>query len=270
MRFHFAAISSNRKVGPLPVVTASADTCPDSCGLKGAGCYAEGGHVGMFWKKLSTGKIPGIDFKELLKKIRALPRHQLWRYAQAGDLPPDREDVLELAKANQGRQAIAYTHGRDFETYKEAAKLGFNINISTDSPEEADEMMQHGLPVVTVLPSFYEREKGEDLRDYRERLGGSLSLQTPQGNRIAICPATYMDDVTCSTCGVCASPRAGNAIVGFPSHGVRKKAIDVRLNEEASRVVRYQKLRKEKDIAQWTTNSDKSTNSYLTSESISP
>jgi len=42
---------------------------------------------------------------EFLRQIARLPRNQLWRYGQAGDLPERREDVLRLAKAN-GRRPV--------------------------------------------------------------------------------------------------------------------------------------------------------------------
>lgn len=37
------------------------------------------------------------------------------------------------------------------------------------------------------------------------------------------CPATYRDDVTCATCGLCASTTR-KVIVGFPAHGAAKRA----------------------------------------------
>src|SRR5215471_3969227 len=38
---------------------------------------------------------------------------------------------------------------------------------------------------------------------------------TPDGRRIAICPATY-SDATCKSCGACA--RVRHAVIGFPAH----------------------------------------------------
>jgi len=39
---------------------------------------------------------------------------------------------------------------------------------------------------------------------------------------VVLCPATYRDDVQCSSCGICAVPTR-KAIIGFPVHGMRKK-----------------------------------------------
>ena len=38
----------------------------------------------------------------------------------------------------------------------------------------------------------------------------------------SVCPATYRDDISCATCGLC--QRANRkVIVGFPAHGSRNK-----------------------------------------------
>lgn len=45
---------------------------------------------------------------------------------------------------------------------------------------------------------------------------------TPQGRKVAICPATISDNVTCATCGLCALVNR-KAIIGFPAHGASKR-----------------------------------------------
>ena len=49
---HTTIKSANRKVGPIPVTTTSATTCPDVCPFNNAnegGCYANGGPLAMHW-----------------------------------------------------------------------------------------------------------------------------------------------------------------------------------------------------------------------------
>ena len=53
---HVSPVSVNAKTGPIPVTTSSKNTCPDSCQLKGNGCYAEVGRVNIHWQKVSNGK----------------------------------------------------------------------------------------------------------------------------------------------------------------------------------------------------------------------
>ena len=86
MRYHFVEVSRNAKLGPIPVVTSTKQTCPTACPLMGAGCYAEHGPLAIHWKRVSEGQAGG-SLTELCNRIRKMPKHQLWRYGQAGDLP---------------------------------------------------------------------------------------------------------------------------------------------------------------------------------------
>src|SRR3712207_260540 len=101
MRFYFTPVSRNAKTGPMPVVTASNETCPSSCPLMRNGCYAEQGKLGLFWAEVSQGTRPTLSFDELELKLKGLPRGQIWRYGQAGDLPEDPGLVARLAAANR-------------------------------------------------------------------------------------------------------------------------------------------------------------------------
>lgn len=212
MFFHFARVSRNTKIGPMPAVMASQHTCPLTCGMLGKGCYAEGGHQGIHWRKVTAGTAKNLlDFEQLLSQIRALPRKIRWRYGTAGDLPPAAADTLRLADANAGRDAIVYTHGRDFETYREAGRRGLHINVSADSPAQADELPLD-VSVVCVLPAGQRRPS-----------------RTPAGREIAVCPATFSESVTCSTCNLCSRARPRGVIVGFPAHGSRKRMVSERI-----------------------------------------
>jgi hypothetical protein len=155
----------------------------------------------------------GDQLCRLVPEIRRLPRGQIWRYGQAGDLPGegdeiDGEQLGELAAANARRPAIVFTHkpptAANLKHLRAAADKGLHINLSADSLAEADELASTGLSVVTILSSEYGRNHGETLSAYRTRRRG-LPNHTPGGLRIAICPATYLD-VTCVECQVCSRP----------------------------------------------------------------
>lgn len=233
MNYHLTPISGNAKTGPIPVSTISKETCPDACPLKGAGCYAEGGPLAIHWREVTAGR-RGVSFEEFLKQVRALPRKQIWRHAQAGDLPGegnriDPDQLRELALANRGRPVIAFTHKpvtpENLETLQEARRLGFSVNLSANSVSQADELVETGLPVVCILPSEYARTKRDKtVHDYKERIK-DLPRETPRGRKIAICPATYMD-TNCATCGACSKNTRGNVVIGFPAHGNRKAIVD--------------------------------------------
>jgi hypothetical protein len=167
----------------------------------------------------------------------------LWRYAQAGDLPGaddaiDAALLSQLVLANRGKRVIAFTHKpvlpqtavaeSNRSIIGVANTAGFTINLSANSPAEADALADLRIgPVVTILAHDYARravrhrakarsdEWAEAIAEWRDRIA-DLPRRTPAGRRIAICPATY-SAATCKSCGVCAVPR--EAVIGFPAHG---------------------------------------------------
>jgi len=113
--FHVSLVSGNAKTGPIMVTTANKGTCPDSCNLKGNGCYAETGGVNFHWVAVSKGK-RGSDYQTLLDTIKTHSKGRLWRLNQAGDLVglSDGQTINQgalraLVAANRGK-VIAYTH----------------------------------------------------------------------------------------------------------------------------------------------------------------
>jgi hypothetical protein len=215
--YHLTRISHNRKTGPMPVTTTSADSCPPNCSFRGNGCYAESGPLALHWKAVTAGRRGGT-FNELLEGIRALPRDTLWRHNQAGDLTPiasgviDAQLLLQLAMANRGRLGFTYTHyemtPENAEAVKHANALGFTINLSAETLDQADEYAALGVaPVVVVLPSE-----------------ATKSVRTPQGRLAIVCPASSIGNIDCSTCGIC-QQRDRHAIIGFPAHGSAKARV---------------------------------------------
>lgn len=211
---HLTPKSANVKTGAIPVSTTSANTCPNACAFKGNGCYAESGPLALHWRKVTNGE-RGTNWGEFCKSIAALPEGQFWRHNQSGDLPGDGEHIdagalIDLVHANAGKRGFTYTHyAMDHSINQEAVKYsnahGFTINLSANNLHHADELAAFGIaPVVVVLPI-----------DQKE------NLETPQGRKVVVCPATQRDDVSCATCQLCQRQRS--TIVGFPAHGTGKK-----------------------------------------------
>lgn len=239
MYFHLTKVSKNTKTGPMPVATISKDTCPTSCPFNnGGGCYAALGPLRMHWEKVSSGE-RGKNFDEFLKEVKRLP-DGIWRYGQAGDLPGvgediDGEQLKQLARANRGRPVIAYTHKPvltredNAEHIRVAEQSGFHINISTESLEQCDQLIEAGFSAVTVVPAAYQRGKEESLQDYKDRI---KDLRTPKGTKVAICPATYTE-TNCQQCGACSKRRAADTVIAFPAHGSKKRTVDGRIGNAA-------------------------------------
>lgn len=215
MQTHLTLVSRNVKTGPIPVSTTTAESCPTSCPFNsGNGCYAASGPLAIHWKKVSNA-MAGDSYGAFLDKIARLPKGQLFRHNQAGDLV-GKGDSLDipalqaLVQANKGRRGFTYTHKplrtkAERDAIQEANKGGFTINLSGNNLTHADTLADLGIaPVVTVLPH-----------------DATANTVTPKGRKVIVCPATQRDDISCATCQLCQKQR--DAIVGFPAHGPSKR-----------------------------------------------
>lgn len=219
MFVHLTLKSDNIKTGRIPVSTISADTCSDDCPFKANGCYASYGPLSWHWRKITAG-IRGISWAEYCDQISALDDDQLWRHAQAGDLPGvnhaiDFPLLQRLVRANRRKRGFTYTHKPVLGNAQNQAAVywanrhGFTINLSADSLSDADALSDLEIaPVVTVLP-----EQSPE------------KLTTPNGRTVVVCPAQSRDDVTCSTCGLC-QRQDRTVIVGFRAHGTAKRKVE--------------------------------------------
>ena len=218
MQVGFTNVSSNRKTGPIPTTTTEKSSCPDTCPFKEKGCYAKGGPQNIHWSAISRHE-RGYKWDEFLGLIRKINRGQLWRHNVSGDLPHsegviNRDEVIDLVNANRGRRGYTYTHhvlnNENIAILQEANNNGFTVNASCESVDVADDVMStHNIPAVAVVPSTESRR----------------FFTTTNGRKVIVCPATLHDNVSCSTCGICANANR-SAVVAFPAHGNAKKTVD--------------------------------------------
>jgi len=186
------------------------------------------------WAKVADEHKPiGVDFDTFTKAVAALPEGSLWRHNQAGDLPGENNTIDQVAlrllvEANEGRKGFTYTHkpvgprgiGADnAEAIEYANAMGFTVNLSADTLAEADELSALNIGPVVVVQDAVDGERADTV--------------TPGGRKVATCPATYRDDISCgggmvknhdgskrmtSRCGLC-QRQDRKVIIGFPAHG---------------------------------------------------
>lgn len=231
--YHLTLKSKNGKLGGMPATTTSRDTCPTACGLYGD-CYGLSGPLAWHWPKVSRGERGGA-LKGLTQAIRAFSADQVWRNAQAGDLPGvgnaiNARDLHRLAVSAAHTRGIGFTHkpvlGGDLIARRNRAAIraanaiggnrGLCVNLSADTLAEADAKAALSIgPVVVVVPTDAPRR-----------------LMTPEGRRVSVCPAQLTEDkprpLTCMDCGWC-HKKDRQTIVGFRAHGVAAKRISARL-----------------------------------------
>ncbi len=211
-RYHLTLKSGNRKTGPIAVSTTSADSCPISCPLKSAGCYADTGPLALHWRKVGGER--GVNLKSFTASLESLPSKAPFRHNQAGDLPQidgalDGLACSQIGWAASHLRGFTYTHHVPTAhnlPILQALNSNLAVNLSADNLTEADELAGLGLPVVSVVP-----------RDTPKR------FVTPAGRRGIVCPAQEKGtNTTCATCMVC-EKRDRNYIVGFRAHGAQAK-----------------------------------------------
>lgn len=225
-RAHLTRISENVKTGPMPVSTTESTTCNPNCGEFDT-CYAKFGPLGRHWGMVSDGR-RGTDWATFCEQVRSLPRKALWRHNQAGDLPGngkviDTQAMDLLVLSNKGRRGFTYTHYpmdrlSNIEAVEKANRNGFTVNVSCDTLTMSDSLID-----VVDAPQSVVLHSGETRK----------SLQTPQGRKVVVCPATCRDDVTCASCQICYECSSSRAVIGFPAHGTKKRIIDIRLEKAA-------------------------------------
>lgn len=125
----------------------------------------------------------------------------------------DVEYFLAVHKAvPRGGQSWVYTHFTPSSLPDYNPEVGTVINFSTDSLQEAATMARSGKPTVVTLPEQYKVVKNSVF----------------DGIRIVQCPAEYLDQVTCETCGgkqaLCAR-RDRDYVIAFTAHGSSKKLV---------------------------------------------
>lgn len=170
-------------------------SCPPSCGLYEAGCFAQYGKLGAHWRAVPDR---GITWGEFLARVRALPAQTLWRHNVAGDLVGpgswdpeyvearddriDTERLEQLVAANRGRCGFTYTHcfaDTDILTWAEdggfiTSEAYWRKPLGWDRRAE-----KLGTRLKVFCASFADVfEDRDDLTDVRDRLG-DLVLRTP-------------------------------------------------------------------------------------------
>ena len=217
MTLKYSLSAGNSKTGAMLLVRSPRSTCPDSCGLKGNGCYAFNFPLVLHWVKQET---TGVDFATVLYAVRTLPKKALWRLFEAGDFEPSSENpelissqqVISLIAANKDKRGFGYTHYPvlpNLEVLQLMNSSGLTINASADSLEQAKLYFELGLPTTLVVAEKTPKDV------------------TVDGVRIVVCPnQSLKSKPTCLQCQLCQKPDR-DYVIGFRAHGSKKRKIKV-------------------------------------------
>ncbi len=213
----YSLSAGNSKTGAMLLVRSPRSTCPDSCGLKGNGCYAENFPLVLHWAKQEQ---TGVDFSTVIYAVRSLPKDSIWRLFEAGDFEPSPENpeliaasqVLSLLSANKGKRGFGYTHYPvlpNLEVLQLMNSSGLTINASADTFKQAVTYFSLGLPTTLLVSENFPKDSVVD------------------GVRIVVCPnQSTPNKPTCLQCQMCAKPDR-DYVIGFRAHGTKKRKIKV-------------------------------------------
>ena len=112
--FHLSRVSTNSKVGPIPVSTSSSDNCPPECPFRDSGCYAKSGPLAIHWKAVDAGS-RGAKWADFLAQIASLDPGDLWRHNQAGDIAGKGNSInvtrlRQLVATNKKARLMGFTY----------------------------------------------------------------------------------------------------------------------------------------------------------------
>lgn len=220
--------SKNAKTGPVAATYASIQsTCPASCPLKGSGCYAQGGRVGMHVARLDAPPAPAPSKPPAMKPTPSI----------ASSIPLDapyactcRETLRAMpvplpsrvprvrGPAGGGGPVWTYTHAwRDVAA---SSWSGINVLASCESTADGAKAMERGYAPAVVVPELPANGKAF----VRDGVKWIPCLEQTRGK-------------TCVDCRLCwdtEALRARGAGIAFGAHGASKKRVLTVLQGNAS------------------------------------
>jgi hypothetical protein len=201
-RYNLVPKTKNAKTGPRAALYTSRNTCPETCPLKGNGCYAESGPIALAWNKCR------MTLAEVIAGIQKLPYGSRLRLFPAGDMPGEgmaidtfaMQEIL-LTCMERGLTVWGYTHkDTDIEFLLWANRLpGITISVSCSTQEECDIYRSLDLPTTVPVANL------EAIEQLNKRF-------IPCQHSITQKP--------CTTCNLCMSKHLKT--ICFPVHGAGK------------------------------------------------
>jgi hypothetical protein len=211
------ANSDNSKLGKASTTYAGPNSCPDRCSLKGNGCYAEMGRVGMIKIDLEkAGGTPREIALEEAKAIREMNSRLPLRLHTYGDCPDEESAQIVGEAASEymeitGAPAWTYTHA--WPDVPRIAWRDVSVMASCETMDEVYQAREMGYAPVLVV----------------EKHDGKKSIVLDDGLRLVPCPnQTSGGRIKCVDCGLCLHDRdryEQGQIITFEAHGMGAKRV---------------------------------------------
>lgn len=215
--------TENKKTGPMSATYVSQETCPVECPLRGSGCYAETGRVGLITNRLNAAsKSARVSQARIAREeseaIRQLTGARVLRVHVVGDCRTNMSadtvaSAMEAHTAKHGQPSYAYTHA-----WRAVARESWRTTSVLASCESADDIRdarKRGYGTVIVV-DFFQSDKA-----YKHN-----------GERVVPCPAQTRGK-TCVECRLCFDGdalRDRQTSIAFAAHGVQAKRVRTKVS----------------------------------------
>lgn len=215
--------SKNVKVGDVAATYAPIDaTCPASCPLKEAGCYAKSGNVGFQVRRLERefsglngDTLAELEASEIQSQGEKLKREGIskpLRIHVSGDATSDRRaSALSTAARHWPGPVWTYTHA--WRDVSRASWGTVSALASVERLSDAAEALSRGFAPAIVVSAH-----PKDGKAWRDPESGVKVIPCPSQTR----------DVTCAACRLCFNDSvllAQGAAIAFEAHGSGAKKV---------------------------------------------
>lgn len=224
--------SKNSKVGDVSATYVSLKSCPACCALRGQGCYAELGKVGMYVRKLDkTADERAVDGRDMARAearaIDGLTGQRPLRLHVSGDTRTATNAKIVAGAAERyiarGAQKVwSYTHAWRDVPRRSWGKV--SMLASCETVDDAARALKKGYAPAVVVAEH--PADGRAVRDERT------------GVKLIPCPAQTRDEVTCESCRLCWNDdklKADRAAITFAAHGPRQGAVRTMVYDGATK-----------------------------------
>lgn len=214
--------SKNSKVGDVSATYVALKSCPTSCPLRGEGCYAELGKVGMYVRRLDRNAAgQDVDGRDMARaearEIDSLSGKRALRLHVSGDSRTFVNarivaNAAERYMARGGQKVWSYTHA-----WRDVAREAWgavSVLASCESLDDAAQALDEGYAPAVVVDAH--------------PADGKASRVNAHGIKLIPCPAQTRDDVTCADCKLCWNDdmlRSRRAAIAFAAHGPKAKQV---------------------------------------------
>lgn len=194
-------------------------TCPTTCPLLNAGCYAQAGNVAIQMR----GRVSDADGDVYLRELARIPHGATMRLHVSGDVLKDGDangsDTLDVDYLNALIEGAVSRPDVTFYGYTHAWRLidrdtfafpdNFVLNASCDTPDDVAEARAAGWDTTTVWPQ---------------------DVQGKRHGTTVVCPNQTVG-LSCADCRLCMKS-SRPLTVAFLAHGASKNKVSRRIQLE--------------------------------------